>query len=119
MAACSDGKRRQSGPGRRFLSWQFDSSRRGGQIWKLLPLAVLLNDCLSRKTRFKNADMGVNNPKIPQRLKTEPRSESIWVEIRVLSFVEDEFFILFVCLFVLHWPRGASALMRLICAVGT
>lgn len=78
------------------------------------------SDCFKWRTCFvffknQNAETGVNNPQIPQRLKTERRFESICEEIRVWLFF---FFAHFVCLFCKR-PRGASSLMRLIYAIGT
>lgn len=112
MAACSDGKHRQSAPGQRVLSWRFESSKYGGQIWKVLLAAVLLNECLSRGLVCRNADMGVNNLKIPKRLNRELRFESICDEIRLGFFFRLVFFFFHFILFVCIFNTGLAGLWR-------
>lgn len=89
---CSDDKHRQSAPGQRFLSWQFESFKYDGQIWKVLLPGHSSKQLFKPGTCFKNADMRVNNLKIPKRLKREPQFELICTAIMRVWFLKRTLF---------------------------
>lgn len=110
LAVCSDDKHRQSAPGQRFLSWQFESFKYDGQIWKVLLPGILANNCLSRGLVLKTLTCAWIILKSQKDWKGN-HDLNWFVQRLEYGFYRGR------C-FVSNWPRGAPALIRLICAAG-
>lgn len=110
LAVCSDDKHRQSAPGQRFLSWQFESFKYDGQIWKVLLPGILANNCLSRGLVLKTLTCAWIILKSQKDWKGN-HDLNWFVQRLEYGFYRGR------C-FISNWPRGAPALIRLICAAG-